>query len=284
MFSSRFNRPHGQYVDDRGQPWSQIACGATSLTVADYGLHGAGRAKNTAPGMHPGADRQRAPYDPSMRGPAPLQRVPTPSPAEVQKYLAQWHAGNNEKLDVALRTLFEEVMPNNTDFGEVAVKAAALNELYKTGILAVVEVATHIVELGIDARLAEDTVDADLIEAIATVVIGGNRRHNYVFATKYCSFHRPNLYPIYDSLVAGVLNTLLQQGETFDSFGPDEHWRTDPPSCGSISHNYAIWCRSIAKFRTHYGLEAFSIRDIDKYLWMLAKERQAKSATSALHV
>jgi hypothetical protein len=31
----------------------------------------------------------------------------------------------------------------------------------------------------------------------------------------------------------------------------------------------------------HYDLDAFSIRDIDKYLWMLAKERQAKSGTSA---
>jgi hypothetical protein len=42
--------------------------------------------------------------------------------------------------------------------------------------------------------------------------------------------------------------------------------------------NYAIWCRSITKFRTHFSLEAFSIREIDKYLWTLAKERQAMSA------
>ncbi|PBA30413.1 hypothetical protein CKJ65_18695 [Mycobacterium intracellulare] len=142
---------------------------------------------------------------------------------------------------------------------------AALNGIYATNILAVVQVATHIVQLGIDARLAEDTVDAGLIEQIATVNIGGKRRRNYAFATKYCAFHRPELYPIYDSLVAGVLNTLLQQGEAFDSFVPGEHWRSD----------YMIWHRSITKFRGHYDLDTFSIRDIDKYLWMLAKARQA---------
>ena len=94
---------------------------------------------------------------------------------------------------------------------------------------------------------------------------GGKTRSNYSFATKYCSFHRLDLYPFYDSLVAQVLNTLLRQGETFDSFIPGERWRT----------NYAIWQRSITKLSIHYGLETYSVRNIDKYLWLVAKERQA---------
>ena len=65
--------------------------------------------------------------------------------------------GTTKSLDAALRTLFE-AMPNNTDVGEVAVKLAALNGLYATSIFAVVQVATHIVQLGIDARLAEATM------------------------------------------------------------------------------------------------------------------------------
>lgn len=156
-------------------------------------------------------------------------------------------------------------MPNNTDIGEVAVKLAALNGIYATNIYAVVRVAEHIVGLGIDARLAEAKVDPNLIEDVARVEITkGKSRRNYSFATKYCAFHRPDLYPIYDSLVAGVLNTLLRQGEAFDTFLPGERWWTD----------YAVWHRSITKFRTHFGLEEFPIRDIDKYLWMLAKDRE----------
>lgn len=190
------------------------------------------------------------------------QRIPTPSAAEVQKYLGVWQGRNGEKIATALTTLFRE-MPNNTDVGQVAVKVAALNGLYATGILAVVQMATHITELDIDARLARATTDAALIEDIARFEIGGKVRRNYSFATKYCSFHRPDLYPIYDTLVAGVLNTFLRQGDAFDTFIPGEHWNTD----------YAVWYRSITKFRTHYGLEAFSLREIDKYLWTLAKER-----------
>lgn len=157
-------------------------------------------------------------------------------------------------------------MPHNNDLGEVAVKLAALNGLYATNILAVARVAAHITSLGIDERLAEKSVDANLIEEIAAVAIKGKVRRNYSFATKYCAFHRPDLYPIYDSLVADVLNTLLRQGETFDTFVPGERWRAD----------YTVWHRSITKFRIHYNLGAFSVRDIDKYLWMVAKERQAR--------
>src|SRR5712672_760122 len=139
-----------------------------------------------------------------MTRPVLLPPIPRPSATEVQKHLALWHAGNNEKLDSALRTLFE-AMPHNTDVGEVAVKLAALNGLYATNILAVVQVATHIADLGIDARLAEPAIDASLIEEIATVSIKGKVRRNYSFATKYCAFHRPDLYPIYDSVVDRVL-------------------------------------------------------------------------------
>lgn len=194
-----------------------------------------------------------------------MSAIPTPSPDQVQRYLARWREGDNEKIDAALRIAYE-AMPQNNDVGEVGVKVAALNGLYSTNIFGVVQVARHIVSLNIDATLAEHAVNFDLVERIANVEISGRRRRNYSFATKYCNFHRPDGYPIYDSLVAGVLNTLLQQGETFDTFAPDEqHWGAD----------YAIWHRSVSRFRTHYGLESFSARDIDKYLWMLAKERQA---------
>ncbi|GAY13610.1 hypothetical protein [Mycobacterium sp. shizuoka-1] len=200
--------------------------------------------------------------------------VERPSPTEVHKYLSKWRAGDNERLDAALRTLFQ-TMPHNTDVGEVAVKVAALNGLYGTGIWAVWDLAKHIATLDIDAKLAEPTINANLVAHIAHFEIKRKVRHNYSFATKYCSFHRPDLYPIYDSLVHKMLNTFLQQYEPFDTFVRGEHWRTDPATCAGISRNYAVWCRSTKHFRKHYGLEAFSIRDIDKYLWTLAKERQA---------
>jgi hypothetical protein len=175
--------------------------------------------------------------------------VPTPSPDQVRKYLARWRDGDNEKIDAALKVTFA-AMPENDDVGQVGVKIAALNGLYSTNIYAVVQVARHIVNVDIDATLAEGVVNPALIEKIANVEIRGKRRRNYSFATKYCSFHRPDTYPIYDSLVVGILNALLKQGEAFDTFTRGEHWGTD----------YAIWNRSIQRFREHYGLGEFSAR------------------------
>ncbi|MEV4769920.1 hypothetical protein [Micromonospora humida] len=198
---------------------------------------------------------------------ATAQPVPTPSPDQVRTYLAQWRGGDNEKIDAALRATFE-AMPQNTDIGAVGVKVAALNSLYATGMLGVLQVARHIVSLDIDAAIDQPDMKRDVIERIARVSFHGKMRRNYSFATKYCSFHRPDLYPIYDSLVAETLNTLLKQGEAFDDFAPGERWRDD----------YAVWDRSISRFRAHYGLEDFSIREIDKYLWTLAKERNVMPA------
>lgn len=99
--------------------------------------------------------------------PALLPPITTPSPDQVQNYLARWREGDTEKVDIALRTAF--------------------------------------------------------------------------------------------------------QGETFDIFQRGEHWWT----------SYAIWHRSVVEFRAHYGLDEFSIRDIDRYLWMPTKER--RSMRAAVH-
>lgn len=110
----------------------------------------------------------------------------------------------------------------------------------------------------------------DLIEKIANVDFGGKRRRNYSFATKYCNFHRPDIYPIYDSLIVGVLSALLRQGERFDTRTPGEHWGTD----------YAIWHRSISRFRTHYGLERSPSPEHRRDLFDPPRPRSAPLPTS----
>ncbi|GAA3782038.1 hypothetical protein GCM10022225_83020 [Plantactinospora mayteni] len=96
-------------------------------------------------------------------------------------------------------------MSKNSDVGEVGVKIAALNGLYWTNILGVTQVASHIVSLDIDAELTEDDVKPDLIERIAKVEIGGKRRRNYSFATKYCSMIG-TLVPLVGSLVGPAVS------------------------------------------------------------------------------
>lgn len=190
--------------------------------------------------------------------------IPRPSPDEVRHYLGLWVTDGNEVFDAALRRLFTQFAPGNSDVGDVAIKVSALNAIYATQILGVTQMAQHIVSLGIDGRLADEAADPSLIEDIATLTQKGKTRRHYSFATKFCSFHRPDVYPIYDSLVVEVLNGLLKQGEAFDTFEPRDSWRSD----------YGLYVRSLMRFRSHYGLGEFTLRDIDKYLWKLAKERR----------
>jgi hypothetical protein len=61
----------------------------------------------------------------------------------------------------------------------------------------------------------------EVVERIANLTIKGKRREgkkrrNYSFATKYCSFHQPDLYPIYDSIVDKILKAYQRQ-DTFSS-------------------------------------------------------------------
>jgi hypothetical protein len=100
-------------------------------------------------------------------------------------------------------------MPRNVDAGEVSVKVAALNGLYATSIYGIAQMARHIVSLNIDDPLSSGRADPGLVERIARLEQKGKVRRNYSFATKYCSFHRPDVYPIYDSLVVEILNGLL---------------------------------------------------------------------------
>jgi hypothetical protein len=183
--------------------------------------------------------------------------------ATVQQHVNAWNTGTEASIEGALNAVFA-VMPANTDFGQVALKVAALNDLYKTGILDTGGVARHIVNLGIDARLAANTTDHALVHEIARFTTNsGDVRNNYSFATKYCSFHRPTLYPIYDSYVHGVLLDLWNRDQAYQQVAGNDSWR----------RSYAAWCRAVLALQSHYsGLSGFTVRQLDQYMWLLGRQ------------
>lgn len=128
-----------------------------------------------------------------------------PSPDEVQKYLLKWdNLGSYVVQEEALDDLFMKTYPNNTDIKQVIIKVSALNYFYSTNIFKVFNVAKHIIDLNIDERLAIN--DVTLVNDIAKVQVSDDKCVNfYSFATKYCSRHKPNEYPIFDSFVEKLL-------------------------------------------------------------------------------
>ena len=89
------------------------------------------------------------------------------------------------------------------------LKSIVLNALYGTRIMRIDKIARHICELDIDDRLKVG--DSQIVDQIAKVTIKGKERRNYSFASKYCSFHQPMLYPIYDSIVDRILRAYQRQ-------------------------------------------------------------------------
>ena len=137
------------------------------------------------------------------------------------------------------------------------MKAATLNDFYSTNIYSIYPVAKHILELDIDRSLAVGRVD--LVDDIQTVMVRWKEMHFYSFASKYCSHHNEKDYPIYDSYVDEVLRYFRNR----DSFARFKNIELK---------EYARFKDLLLKFRAFYGLEQFSLKEVDKYIWQLGKE------------
>ena len=184
-----------------------------------------------------------------------LQR---PTPALIEQVLAQsWTHGRYAAADAALNRLFHQ-FPSNADLSDILLEVTCLNRLYSTNVYAIFDMAEHIKRLDIDPRLARG--DIDLVEDIADLNLNGKPRRCYSFATKYCSWHAPDRYAIYDRFVVEAIEMFAQHHD-FASF-----------TSGSIYSSYPKYYDVIVKFRDHFHLTKFTLKQIDQFLWSCGKE------------
>lgn len=182
-----------------------------------------------------------------------------PSAVELAKYHSRWNGLEDYVAqEQALDWLFinNRETSVNTDIRIVLLKCSTLNDFYSTKIYKTYSVAKNIISIpDFDDRLRQG--DDSLVSEIAEV----EGRSNYSFATKYCSHHQPLLYPIYDRYVADVLDALRRQyPATFSFFHKDE------------LRVYSVFRKAIDAIKDNFGLDAYSYKDIDRYLWLLGKE------------
>ena len=186
---------------------------------------------------------------------------------------------DNEPIEHALEALFSQFRENN-DPAHVLLKATTLNDFYSTQIPlyskripTVFEVANHIVKLGIDSRLGLGS--SDLVYDIAKTEAPNKGVHyNYSFATKYCNWHRPDFYPIYDSRV----EEYLWYSQNVGWIGPFQ--RQD-------LKKYQRFKEIVTKFRDSFLPERFTYKQIDKFLYyeggklLSAMEEEKRTANRA---
>ena len=187
-----------------------------------------------------------------------IEKSYRPNLVEVKRYLDKWQTLENYRLqEDALNKLFVELCPKNDNISDILLKVAALNDFYSTNIYSVFSVAQRIIELDIDKRLDEE--DVNLVNEIKKVMISGKEKHFYSFASKYCSHHRPESYPIYDSYVDQVLRYFRNRDKFYKFKNGD-------------LKEYSAFKRVLAEFQKFYDLQQFSLKEIDRYLWLFGKE------------
>jgi|SRR3989344_2043989 len=187
---------------------------------------------------------------------------PCPTKSEVEKYLDIWNDVENlHKTEEALRNLFKGCHANNKDGSDVLVKVYALNNAFNVFMLSQVRMAKHITNENIDDGLRLG--DLAIIDKIRSGH-GIRNRHGteinfYSFATKYCSFHKPDKYPLFDSNVRRALIYFKQNCENFTFNNAD-------------LRVYEKFVGIIQKFQETFDLQDFPFRDIDKYLYLVGRE------------
>ena len=180
-----------------------------------------------------------------------------PCPEEVRRYLAQWRERKNYQWqEEALGRLFQDYAPGNRDIRDILLKDAALNDFCSANIFPIFPLAEHILALDIDQRLSSG--DPGPAEDLKTVEDNGKVRRFYSFATKYCRHHRPEEFPLSDHYWRSRCAILGPGGLCRFQDGEPEDYRR---------FREALWV-----FRGGYGLDMFSWKELDRYLWQLGME------------
>jgi hypothetical protein len=184
--------------------------------------------------------------------------VMNPCPADLKAAGARFDE-ENKVLEEALGELVRQ-FPSNTELAHVFLKVTALNALYGTqipiysrSIPDILDVAKHIVGLTIDSDLERGS--DELVGKMAWLeLIDKAHRYNYSFATKYCSWHKPESYPIFDSRVNECL-WHLRNHHCLSRFDRQKLWE------------YPVLKKIVVELRDKFGLGNFTFKQIDKFLY-----------------
>lgn len=194
-------------------------------------------------------------------------KIPSPSREQVESYIEKW-SKKSEYVDKekSLNTLFKNY-PHNNDISEILLKAAAINSFYSTNVFSIYEVAEHIKNKNIDPEL--ESGEPRLVEELKQVPIKNSKTgiiNFYSFTTKYCSFHKPDKFPIYDSYVDKVLRYFRNHDEKYNNGYVKLRFKNDDLK------DYVKYKSILIAFRKIHKLDKCNFKQLDQYLWQLGKE------------
>ena len=185
--------------------------------------------------------------------------IPSVTIETIKNYNEKWDSiERNVFQEKSLELLFRKDYPENIIIENILIKVCCLNQFYSTNILSPIIVAKHILSLFVDKYFANDKIE--IVNKIAMIEMpNGKNRNFYSYASKYCSFHYPESFPIYDYYVEKALLHYQKQDDFFGFKKED-------------LLNYPKFVNILSHFKEYYKTMEFSFKEIDKYLWQVGKE------------
>jgi hypothetical protein len=160
------------------------------------------------------------------------------------------------RAESTLRELIA-IYRENTKIEHVLTKVITINALYHARVLDVDlhPLAVHISKIqDLDAKLKQGNSDA--VDAIWQSQ--GTKKHYFSFATKFCSWHNQEAYAIYD----------LNMWEALRAYKSKElRFQFKDSECKDYASFHAI----VKRFEAAYDLEGYSLKDVDKFLWLVGE-------------
>ncbi|MBR4240523.1 MAG: hypothetical protein IKQ03_14145 [Prevotella sp.] len=177
-----------------------------------------------------------------------------PSVKDAEWLINNWREEGKYSAPVNAISKICQAYPNNNNLEEVLIKCAVIDNFSSTNVFDLYSMAEHIIDKHIDEKLKK--VDYSVVIDIAEINIGGKKRNFYSFASKYCHYHNPEGFAIYDSYVAKILCSF-----------PNDFRKVKE---NNLREDYKTFIDVLNDFNEHYRLN-LSFFNLDKYLWRLGR-------------
>ncbi|MBR2576230.1 MAG: hypothetical protein IKE40_02900 [Firmicutes bacterium] len=202
----------------------------------------------------------------------------------IEECISEFDESEKEKEDT-VRHVFSD--PDNKHIEVVLTKVIVLNEIYSTQLnsnaknekeviegrkyhMDVLTMAKHIIENEEFTEWCNSDIEEQRLKAVDYIRRGKSKLRKsyhseaYSFATKYCSWHNPEKYPIVDRYSKGMIYYLNQKF----IFHKKDLKTTD-------LGDYKTFCEAFGSLQRYLNEECdkkFEYKDLDKFLWLYGKK------------
>lgn len=187
----------------------------------------------------------------------------------------EWKEDELRIPEEAIKDLCTDKYKSQTDINGVIAKISIINQIYSTRVknIDTYWLAKHITNNG--EKLKKYIYSEDEKDRIKAVQIIANSKdsseenikkmnNHYSFATKYCSFHKPEKFPIYDSYISAVVKANADEG-IYDKVTNITSFKSYENFCEAMGRLKEIFSKELG--------ENISAKEFDQFLWLYLKNK-----------